>query len=664
MSGKSMVNRKIVWGFITIFITLVITVSYMELWGTDINVPLTAFRADSVGVLLEANNYIRGGNVHEYACFGAPNIGDYWYNMGDSSVPIPFIKLLSGILGSVTAAVNVHAILNCILMAISMYWICIKWEIRESAALIAGVSFSSLSYFALFTNTQLLIYGACFYIPLFCYAIIEIMRKENNINLKKLAFILGVMLYVGLNSAYYAFFSMIILAFVGLYVLLCLKSVDKVLTVFLCYVSIGCGIATYTMPNIMHNVFHFDDLWNSDYYYLVCVTVGIIIAGLGFLFYKKIYPHLTIRTIWIFILGAGILVGVAFIFVSKYTNFLGAYEGRSLEQVQSMTYNIVNIFLPAVNTIYDKVNEEMRLLVDLENNDFTVLGILAGIGFFTSVLYIFRFEKEEVKDEILGLCGKSNCFLVFVAIRGGISLVIAMFITTGIRNYSRMCIFIACFALISFAILLDKVLDKISIIDKVAIKSVLKIGVCGVVIFGLTLSIPTSIINENSFGNSYGYVEYEERKKEYDTWQELMYEIETSVPKESMILQLPFYIEEEQAVELMIHGQEHEKAIPPILSKTTIWSYLGEINESDKADNIERLLLRAGAYGFKGIYVDTLLYGDDSYKDVLGQIEKYLGNPIVCSENRRFFYNMEEYTEKVQVTYSEEELEAIRKGLQ
>lgn len=558
MGRRSIVNRKILWGFITIFITLVITVSYMELWGTDINVPLTAFRADSVGVLLEANNYIRGGNVHEYVCFGAPNIGDYYYNIGDSNVPIPFIKLLSGILGSVTAAVNVHAILNCILMAVSMYWICIKWGIRESAALIAGVSFSSLSYFALFTNTQLLIYGACFYIPLFCYAIIEIMRKENNLNLKKLVFILGVMLYAGLNSAYYAFFIMIILAFVGLYVLLCLKSVDKVLTVFLCYVSIGWGIATYTMPNIMHNAFHFDALWSSGYYYLVCVTVGIIIAGLGFLFYKKIYPHLTIKTIWIFIAGAGILVGVAFVFVFKYTDFLGEYGGRSLEQVQSMTYSIVNIFLPAVNTIYDKVNEEMRLLVDLENNDFTVLGILAGIGFFVSVLYIFRFEKEkEVKDEILELCGKSNCFLIFVAIRGGISLVIAMFITTGIRNYSRMCIFIACFALISFAILLDKVLDKVSIIEENRNKKVMKLGIYGVVIFGLTLSIPTSIINENSFGNSYGYVEYEERKKEYDDWQELMHEIETSVPEDSMILQLPFQTEAERATELMIHGQEY-----------------------------------------------------------------------------------------------------------
>lgn len=665
MNKISIDNRKskIIYGILTILITFIITVSYFGLWGTDINVPISAYRGDSVGVLLEAANYARGGNVHEKACMGAPDIGGYWYNIGDSSVPIPFIYLLSKLFGSIEAAINIHAVMNYILMAISMFWVCTKLGAGNLISMISGICYSSLTYFVFFANTFLLIYGACFYIPLFCFILIEIMQKEKKMQVKEFVFLVAVMFYVGINSAYYAFFCMIILAFVGLYALLGLKSVEKVLTVAVCYLAIGVGIVLYTIPNILHSAFHFDALWNSGFYGVFCLFFCAIVIGLGILFYKKIYPHISIKSIWIFIAAVAFFCGVALLLVSRFTNFLGEYEGRSVFQTQEMTFSVVNAFLPAVNSVFGNVNEQLRLLVDLENCDFTVLGPLTGIGLIASVLFMFRYENNvKTKNEILGICGKCNCFAIVVAVKGGLSLLIASYITTGIRYYSRMCIFIACFSLIAFALIIDQFAKKIKEVRVSAIKYLLEICMCIIIIAGMLLSIPTDFIYNNTYGNHYGLAAYDQRKKEYDDWQELIRKIEMQMEEGDMILELPIETDIIYAAELMIHGREYELSIPAIVSEKTTWSYSGEFKEPDSVDNIENLLIKAAAYDFKGIYVDTLLYPDDSYQAVLEELEKYLGEPVVCNENRRFFYNMTSFTSNIQSKYSEEELKKIKQS--
>ena len=194
-------NKKIGYVFLTLIITLVITISYMHLWGTNIKVPLTGYRSDSIGVLLEANNYVRGGDVHRNVCYGAPNVNSYTYSIGDSSVPMPLIKILAHLTGSVEAAINIHAIMNSVLLACSMCWICIRLKIHEIISMIAGISYSCLSFFVLWCNTLLLIYGFCFYIPLFCYIVINLMstpseemQKGKN-KIFSIIFIIGVMFF-------------------------------------------------------------------------------------------------------------------------------------------------------------------------------------------------------------------------------------------------------------------------------------------------------------------------------------------------------------------------------------------------------------------------------------------------------------------------------------
>ena len=91
-------NKKVVLiGIFTIILSIIISVSYFQLWGTDINVPLTGYRSDSIGVLLEAANYCRGGNLFNNIIYNAPNINNNVFlgGISDSSVPMNLIKPLS-----------------------------------------------------------------------------------------------------------------------------------------------------------------------------------------------------------------------------------------------------------------------------------------------------------------------------------------------------------------------------------------------------------------------------------------------------------------------------------------------------------------------------------------------------------------------------------------
>ena len=100
--------KKILYGVITLVIGFVITMSCYHLWGTDIRVPIAGYRGDSVGLLLEVNNIVRGGTIHNNAVFGAPDIGGYRNIMADYTMMFPLL----GCFGNCPEALRRQSIYN------------------------------------------------------------------------------------------------------------------------------------------------------------------------------------------------------------------------------------------------------------------------------------------------------------------------------------------------------------------------------------------------------------------------------------------------------------------------------------------------------------------------------------------------------------------------
>ena len=668
-------NRKqLLYGLCTVVITFVIVMSCWRLWGTDINVPLTGYRHDSVGVLLEASNYVRGGSTHVYVNQGAPYSGGYSGSFGDSSVPMPMIKLLWILTGSVEASINIHAILNILLLAVSMFAVCIKLKLSDISSMIAGIAYANLAYFLMYANTLLMIYSFCFYIPFFGYILIDLLSDSDEIGHKELSwstvlFTAAVMFYFGLNSAYYSFMAIIILAFTGLHTLFASKCVNKVLSVIISLIAMGIGIAVYTMPTILHSLGQTEmviDL-NQNLYVILLIIAVLLLATVCFLI-KKAAPHITMRLIYLMLAGMMVVAGVLFIILKRYTNYIGNYEGRSCLAVEMGALRIINMIMPAPNNAIDAVNQPLRDLVDVSQGDYTVLGILTGIGLIYSVMNVFQYqEKRDRQDHILRICGLFNCFMVVLAIKGGLASLVAMFVTTGIRNYNRIIVFAAFFSLVSLAILVDRIMQKVKNISRMAVRRVACVCVYGVLLILGVMSVPTYFI----FDTQYGLVDYEQRKEEYDEWHRYIGEIESLVPEGSTILELPLSIDSTyQGILMEERGQAYELAVPVIVSKTTIWSNSGGAKSArwkqvmNEIDDVGDLLLAAGAFGFQGIYVDTLMYKDNSGDEIVKNLEKYLGDPIVCNENRRYFFSMSDYNKKLQETYTDEQMITVREKIE
>lgn len=666
-------KERLVYAFLTVFLSAIISISVYHLWGTDLRVPIAGYRSDSVGVLSELNNYVRGGSVHQLVIYGEQYANLYSGSFGDSSVPMPLLKLIWMITGSIEEAVNIHAILNSILLAASMFWVCTCLKVRDFFSMMAGVLYGNLSYFILGSNTVLLIYSTCFYIPLFCYILIELMRTKSELHkltTGNAVFIMSVMLYVGMNSAYYAFFAIILLAYATMFILFVRKDIDSILLAFLSYAAIGMGIASYTLPTILNNAGLGQTVLDMGYMLQVLVILisGLVLWG-TVAFLKQVRGILTLKKIYTSIVILVGLAGVVYVILLKYTDYIGSYAGRSLVDVQLGSLKVGAMVLPAVNSVFGLGNSALGTLTDINNmqaGDTAMIGVLAGVGFVYSVIKIFQYRRENPKDEVLKICGLFNCVIVVVAAKGGISLLIGAFITSGIRGYSRMCVYIATFGLISFALLADKLVDKIRVVSKEVVRKGLYAIATIAMIFGIATSIPTNFI----YNGTYGMVAYEQRKKEYDEWYRYVGTVESQMPEGGTILELPLYMDPEHMGELMTIGRAYELSIPAIVSKTTYWDSRGggEIaaplsNILERGNHIDDFLTLVCVSGYDGIYIDTMMYHDDSYVQLIERITHQLGEPFICNENRRYFYSLEDYDRMLRKQHTNEELELIKEQI-
>lgn len=666
-------RNKLIYVFLTIFLSMIISISAYHLWGTDWRVPISGYRSDSLGVLLELKNYVRGGSVHHFVIYGEPYADLYVDNFGDSSVPMPLLKLIWKITGSVEEAINIHAVLNSVLLSLSMFWVCTCLRIKNFSSMLVGVAYGNISYFILGCNTVLLIYGTCFYIPLFCYILIELMRKDSHLDSfenSTMFFPLIVMLYMGMNSAYYAFLGMILLAFVMMYALFVKKNVNSIILAFLSFFAIGLGIASYTLPKILKNIGLSSFVLQMGYWLQLFVVFAsiIILWGLVFLL-KRICKYITMRKVYVSFVVLAVVAGGIYVILWKYTDYVGAYAGRSLVDVQLGSLKAGSMILPSVNSAFGIGRSILGAITDINNPqaaECAIIGVLAGIGFIYSIIMIFQYNgrKYGEKDEVLKICGLIHCFILVVAVKGGLSLLIGAFITTGIRGYSRMCVYIATFGLISSAILIDRIIDRISNVTKPICRRGLYILASGVLVFVLVSSIPTDYIYKNTFG----FVAYEQRKEEYDEWYHFVGVVEEQVPENSMILELPIYVDDTHKGELMTVGRAYELSIPSVVSQTTYWNDGGEQRDIfdkllNKQENIDDFLTMTGIYDYKGIYLDKMMYHDDSYLEIMNELERYLGKPIVCSDGRRYFYSLEKYNQELYKKYSNKELIEIRERI-
>ncbi|WP_156043300.1 hypothetical protein [Paenibacillus sp. UNC451MF] len=263
----------------------------------------------------------------------------------------------------------------------------------------------------------------------------------------------------------------------------------------------------------------------------------------------------------------------------------------------------------------------------------TALGIVGTIGF---IILLFSL-LSPMKEDLINKMGKINILSLLLSTIGGIGAIIS-FVVPEIRGYDRIGLFIAFVSFIGFFSLLERMKVKSTAARSIVFLIVLVIGM---------LDQTT-----NSFAVNYKV------QDEYKSDQKFVQNIESSVPQNSMIFQLPYVAyPESPRVEKMA---DYALSKGYLHSNSLRWSYgamrgrYGDqwqklVSQKPMPEMVNHLIYA----GFQGIYIDRFGYKDNGEK-----IESELQNilhvtPIISDDQRLTYFDFGSYEKTLNIPHNE-----------
>lgn len=129
---------------------------------------------------------------------------------------------------------------------------------------------------------------------------------------------------------------------------------------------------------------------------------------------------------------------------------------RSLWDIAAYQLPVVDLFLPFRSNIpwieHIAKNIHKGNVFAREDNFTAILGLPLSLSLIISIFFLFK--KNNINNLMLVLCSKFNILLIFFSTTLGVSLFIGL-LTTGIRSFNRLSIFIAFFTVVFLCILTD-----------------------------------------------------------------------------------------------------------------------------------------------------------------------------------------------------------------
>jgi phosphoglycerol transferase len=301
---------------------------------------------------------------------------------------------------------------------------------------------------------------------------------------------------------------------------------------------------------------------------------------------------------------------------------------REPEHVLNFSLRPAELFLPERYHRIDYVRKEMEkyhfyIKSHIENQSPYVGGV-GVIGLTVLLAWAVGVRWNDPRRQLLATASQYTVLGIVVACVGGIGLLIALYTHTMIRSYHRMSVFIAFFALVAVAILLERIRPRQSRVALVAWYGLL----AAVAVLGIAEQTSPTFVPL-----------YAEEKKDFAADHELVAAIERQLPDNAMILEVPHndYPESIRGYELMR---------PYFHSQHLRWSYGYIRGGRDEqwmrehqllSDDINVLLPAAQREGYAGIWVD-LLEPQGLWFQM--QLERMLDQPPLLSTNGRaaFFF--------------------------
>ena len=141
-------------------------------------------------------------------------------------------------------------------------------------------------------------------------------------------------------------------------------------------------------------------------------------------------------------------------------------SSRSIYDIELYSLKLAHLILPMHGHRIDGLNN-LRIAYDQNTilapeSSYIALGIIMALGFLFSIACVF-IKVKFFDEKLVTILGKLNLFTILVSTIGGLDVFIGMFLTTSIRSYARIVVFIACFSAVSGALLLNSIIKNLKI---------------------------------------------------------------------------------------------------------------------------------------------------------------------------------------------------------
>ena len=558
---------------------------FLKIWRADLHVPFY-YSGDSIFYAMSTKGLIENGWYWSNPSIGAPGILQmYEFPTFDNGVVVVML-LISVFTRNPFAVMNLYYLLSFPLITITSLYVLRQFNLSYVPALFASLLYAFLP-FHFMRNQHHLVLNAYYVVPLGILVLLWLTTELMAARTKKFIISILVCILLGSSGVYYPFFFCFLLLVAG---------------------AVGALKFQRLRPLVLSLVF-------------VGVTTGTVVINLAPSFiYQYQHGH------------AG-----AMLRVPREAETYGLKISQLLLPITVHRVNLLDRF--------KRFHNANSLVTE---NDAASLGVVGSIGFL-GLLAQLVYRKELVSGArgLLYDLSALNIFAMLLATIGGFGLLFSLYISSAIRCYNRISVYIAFFSLMAVALGLESIYRRTT-----KRRTILHALVAAALIIGFLDQ------------TSPWYVPYyDSNQAAFVSDEQFVNRIETSVPAGSMIFQLPYVqFPETPAINKMV-DYDHFRGY--VHAKNLRWSYGAIKNrEVDRAQQRvaalppEQLAQELAFAGFGGIYVDRFGY-EDNGAAMESELSRVLQTkPLISPDGRLLFFNLSDYGRSLREGYSEPEWEA------
>lgn len=430
----------------------------------------------------------------------------------------------------------------------------------------------------------------CYFIPLVGCLVIDIFK--NNMGKKQYFFWTIECLLIGLNGIYYSFFSIIVIAIATF---ICVINEKKLKTILPCIFD----IAFIVLPIIL------------------LIFLPMKMAG--------------------------------------SSNHLVLSADRPLGQIDYYGMKLLLMLLPIVGHRIPALDEFTRQIykeIGLNNETYAIsLGLIMAIGLAISIIYTIKKEKNDW-ESMVSFFGFINIVIIIFASAGGIANFVGIFVTTLVRCYNRMVVFVALFSVASVGMIIDNIKYK---------RNICKVFLCVLLSFIGVLDQTSSYFasyelydiseeqfvysNDENAANFYSDKAFFEQINNYLDNEKMVY-VEPIIPQKALSESSL------QRIKLYLYN------ISSTFCSVEDTDYVNWYNELER-ESIEVKIKALSILGYSGVILDKSVFEtENAYNNALREYKEV--SDCIIEYNDIIFCGFKEKKADIINLYSSDELKEIR----